>query len=166
MPVMAASLLMRLEKMPRTMMGKKDAVAMLKARATVSMTKLGGLMPKYMPIPMANTAQSRARRSSWVSERLGANCRLTRSWEIAVEMTRMSPAAVESAAASPPAATRAMTQLGSCVISGTARNMISLSKVSSFWAPARYWIVPFPLRSWKVIRPMDSQVLNQEGTFS
>ena len=44
-----------------------------------------------------------------------------------VNVTVTDPAAVDSAAASPPAATRAITQLGSLAISGLARTMMSLS---------------------------------------
>ena len=43
------------------------------------------------------------------------------------EITRSKPAAVESAAASPPAATRAITQPGNFAISGFAKTIISLS---------------------------------------
>ena len=58
---------------------------------------------------------------------LGAIMPLIRSWEMAEEMASNSPAAVERAAARPPAATRAMTQLGRWAISGLARTMMSLS---------------------------------------
>ncbi|GIR87745.1 MAG: hypothetical protein CM15mP86_12040 [Gammaproteobacteria bacterium] len=42
-------------------------------------------------------------------------------------MTSNNPAAVDRAAAKPPAATRAITHPGSCAISGLARTIISLS---------------------------------------
>ena len=57
---------------------------------------------------------------------------LSRSWEIDEEMTSSSPAAVESAAARPPAATSAITQFGSSAISGFASTMMSRSTDSSF----------------------------------
>ena len=44
-----------------------------------------------------------------------------------VEMTSNNPAAVESAAASPPAATRAITQSGKFAISGFANTIMSRS---------------------------------------
>ncbi len=47
-------------------------------------------------------------------------------------LTSNRPAAVESAAANPPAATKATTQLGKPAISGFAKTMISLSMVNSF----------------------------------
>jgi len=49
---------------------------------------------------------------------LGAKTPFTRSCETAEEMAISRPAAVDSAAARPPAATSAMTQLGSSAISG------------------------------------------------
>ena len=71
--------------------------------------------------------EMRPARSSDFSEMLGAIMPLIRSWEMAEEMASKRPAAVERAAARPPAATRAMTQLGSLAISGLARTMMSLS---------------------------------------
>ncbi|MCY1309641.1 hypothetical protein D9M68_988040 [compost metagenome] len=56
---------------------------------------------------------------------------LIRSWEMAEEMASSRPAAVDSAAARPPAATRAITQLGSNAISGLASTMMSAFTVSS-----------------------------------
>ena len=50
MPAMAPSLEARFQKMPSTMMGKKDDEASPKARATTWATKPGGLMPKYPAI--------------------------------------------------------------------------------------------------------------------
>ena len=55
----------------------------------------------------------------------------SRSCEIAEEMTSSRPAAVDSAAASPPAATSAMTHAGSLAISGFASTMMSRSMVIS-----------------------------------
>ena len=54
---------------------------------------------------------------------------LRRSCEIAEEIARRSPAAVESAAANPPATTRAITHPGRLAISGLASTMMSLSTV-------------------------------------
>ena len=50
-------------------------------------------------------------------------------------MTSSSPEAVDRAAASPPAATRAMTQAGRSAISGLARTMMSRSTYSSLALP-------------------------------
>ena len=47
------------------------------------------------------------------------------------EITNNSPAAVDKAAARPPAATRAITQFGYFAISGFAKTIISLSTISS-----------------------------------
>ena len=57
---------------------------------------------------------------------------LTRSFETEVEITSNSPAAVDSAAAKAPAATKAITQAGKFAISGFARTIISLSINNSF----------------------------------
>ena len=86
-----------------------------------------------------------------------------------VEITRSSPAAVDSAAARPPAATRATTQLGNPAISGFARTMMSRSMVSSFAVSLcgpRYWTAPSPLWSSHFTRPVSSQLVNQVGTSS
>lgn len=45
-PTIAPSLLIRVEKMPMIITGKKDAAAKPKAKATTSATKPGGLIPK------------------------------------------------------------------------------------------------------------------------
>ena len=50
-----------------------------------------------------------------------------KSCEIEAEITSNKPAAVDSAAARAPAATRAMTQFGNFAISGFAKTIISLS---------------------------------------
>ena len=62
---------------------------------------------------------------------LGANTPLTRSCDTAEEIAISKPAAVDSAAAKPPAATSAITQLGSSAISGLAITMMSGFTVSS-----------------------------------
>src|SRR5690606_28547748 len=124
-PAMAPSRFMRLEKMPMTMAGKKEAAAKPKARATTEATKPGGWIPKYPATITAKREENRAIQSSFLSEMAGANCFLIRSWEIEVEITNRSPAAVDRAAARPPAATRAITQLGRLAISGLARTMMS-----------------------------------------
>jgi len=54
-------------------------------------------------------------------EILGITIFLSRSCDTAEEITNSKPVAVESAAASAPAANRAITQLGSCSISGFAK---------------------------------------------
>ena len=62
---------------------------------------------------------------------------------IAVEITNSNPAAVESAAANPPAATKATTQLGKPAISGFAKTIISLSMVNSFFTLSFWYrIIP------------------------
>ena len=58
------------------------------------------------------------------------NMPLSRSWEIAEAIASSRPAAVDSAAASPPAATSAITQLGSLAISGLASTMMSRSTLT------------------------------------
>jgi hypothetical protein len=82
---------------------------------------------------------------------------------------------VESAAASPPAATSPMTQSGSWAISGLASTMMSLSMVSSLatGSPApstrlgpEYWMTPSPFTSSNWISPVSSQVVNHAGTSS
>ena len=55
----------------------------------------------------------------------------SKSCETAAERVINSPAAVESAAATPPAATKAITQKGNFAISGLARTIISLSIYTS-----------------------------------
>jgi len=114
------------------MAGKKEAAASPKASATVAATKSGGLIPKYPAIITAATAERRAAMSSPRSEISGFICFLMRSCEMEVEITSNRPAAVDKAAARPPAATRAITQLGNLAISGFARTVISGSTVSSF----------------------------------
>ena len=59
------------------------------------------------------------------------NTFLTRSCETADEIAISRPAAVDSAAARPPAATSAITQLGSSAISGLASTMMSALTSSS-----------------------------------
>ncbi|MNT86039.1 hypothetical protein D3C72_2262810 [compost metagenome] len=61
----------------------------------------------------------------------GVSAPFIRSCEIEDEMTSSRPAAVESAAAIPPAATSAITQFGRLAISGLASTMMSLLTVSS-----------------------------------
>ena len=88
-------------------------------------------MPKYPARLTAAVAAMRAAINSPFSEMLGITIFLRRSCDIADEITSNSPAAVDSAAASAPAANRAITQFGSCAISGLASTMISASTVSS-----------------------------------
>src|SRR5690606_37070003 len=126
-PAMAPSLFMRFEKMPMSIAGKKEAAAKPKAKATTEATKPGGWIPKYPATSTARSAENRAIHNSFLSEMAGANCFLIRSWEIEVEITNNRPAAVERAAANPPAATRATTQLGRLAISGLANTMMSRS---------------------------------------
>jgi hypothetical protein len=78
----------------------------------------------------------RARRSARRARDRGRRLRFSRSWLTAVEITSSSPAAVDSAAASPPAATSPTTQFGSPAISGFASTMMSRS-TSARCAPVR-----------------------------
>ena len=114
------------------MAGKKDAAASPKASATTAATNPGGLMPKYPAITTATVAAPLAAHSSLFSEILGLKTFLIKSCDTEAEITNNSPAAVLSAAAKPPAATRAITQAGRLAISGLARTIISLSTVNSF----------------------------------
>ena len=80
---------------------------------------------------IATAAAIRAYISSCRSEMLGISVFFSRSWLIEVEMTSSSPAAVDNAAARPPAATSAITQPGSLAISGLASTMMSRSTYTS-----------------------------------
>ena len=126
-PAMAPSLFMRLEKIPIKITGKNDEAASPKANATTCATNPGGWIPKYPAMTIARAADIRAKRSSCLSVIFFKNIFFNRSWEIDVEMTSSKPAAVERAAASPPAATKAITQFGRPAISGFARTMMSRS---------------------------------------
>ena len=112
--------------------GKKEAAANPKANATVAATKSGGLMPKYPAIHTATTADNLAIISSPLSDIVGLSCFLIRSCEMEVDITKSKPAAVDRAAASPPAATRAITQFGRLAISGFAKTVMSGSTFNSF----------------------------------
>ncbi len=103
----------------------------------------------------------------------GRRARFRRSWLTADETTSSSPAAVERAAARPPAATSPTTHVGRPEISGFASTMMSRSICSSLGigAPApstaagpTYWIRPSPLWSSKVMSPVPSQLVNHSGT--
>ena len=67
---------------------------------------------------MANAADTLAKNNSCLSVMSFKNIFFSKSCETDVEITSNNPAAVESAAASPPAATKAMTQFGKPAISG------------------------------------------------
>ncbi len=122
---------MRVEKMPIISAGKIVAAASPKASATVCAAKPGGLSPSQVATTIATAIEIRAASSSPRSEMPGLICALMRSWLMAEEMASKSPAAVESAAARPPAAISAITQPGSCAISGLASTRMSLLTVSS-----------------------------------
>ena len=117
--------------MPKIIAGKNEAAANPKANATTAATKPGGLMPKYPATLTAPTADRRAKISSCFSVMLGLKTFLIKSCETEDEMTNNSPAAVERAAANPPAATSAITHAGRFAISGLASTIISRSTVSS-----------------------------------
>ena len=77
-------------------------------------------------------------------------------------MTRSKPAAVERAAAIAPAARRAITQFGSCAISGLANTIMSLSIVNSLSCSSpKYWIILSSFLSSYVKSPVSSHFLNQ-----
>ena len=89
------------------------------------------------PRAMAPAMAIRLAINSFFSEIPGAIIPLIKSWEIAEEIASKRPAAVDSAAARPPAATRAITQLGSFAISGLASTMMSRSTLTiSFSSPS------------------------------
>src|SRR5690554_2438386 len=106
--------------------GKKEAAARPKAKATTSATNPGGLTPKYPAIPTAAAAAILAIHNSLFSVIVGIKV-LHKSLDTAVDITNNRPAAVDRAAANPPAATNPTTQLGSRAISGAANTIISLS---------------------------------------
>ena len=76
---MTPSLLIRFEKIPNKIAGKKEDAARPKARATVAATKPGGLTPKYPAMQTAAGAAQRAAISSPRSEILGTNIFLSKS---------------------------------------------------------------------------------------
>ena len=110
--------------------------------------------------------------SSPFSEMVGAIMPLIRSWEMAEEMARSRPAAVDRAAARPPAPTRPTTQLGSLAISGLANTMMSWSILTSLalfgssHLPGRICMMPSPFLSFQPTSPVFSQFLNQEGALT
>ena len=78
-------------------------------------------------------------------------------------MTSRRPAAVESAAARPPAATNPTTHAGSSAISGLASTMMSRSMTSSAPGPSLYWMRPSPFWSVNRMSPVAAQFRNQSG---
>ena len=169
MPLMAPALFIRLEKIPMTIAGKNELAASPKANATTCPTNPGGLMPKYPAIQTATPAAMRAAVNSCFSDNPRAMLPLSKSCATAVEITNNRPAAVDNAAANPPAATNPTTQFGSFAISGFANTMMSGSIVSSFatsdFSP-RYWMRPSPFKSLNSINSVASQFLNHSGTSS
>ena len=121
-----------LEKIPNIIAGKRELAAIPNASATVPAANPGGSKPKYPAKRIEIAIDIFPINSSVFSERSGLNTFFTKSWETAEEIARSRPAAVERAAAIPPAAINAMTQLGRFAISGFARTMISAFTVSSF----------------------------------
>jgi hypothetical protein len=87
--------------------------------------------------------------SSFFSLMFGAKTPLTRSCETAAEMAISRPAAVDRAAARPPAATSAITQFGSSAISGLASTMMSALTVSSL--PFQPALQPWPWHPFLVL---------------
>ena len=131
MPAVAPVLLMRLEKIPIIKAGKMEAPAIPKASATTCAAKPGGLIPSQVATTMATVIDTRAAISSPFSLMLGLRVFLIKSCEMAEEMANSKPAAVDKAAAKPPAAIRPITQLGRLAISGLASTKMSLLTVSS-----------------------------------
>ena len=131
MPLIAPRRFILLLKMPITRTGKKDEAAKPKAKATTSATKPGGWMPNHPARHTAKPALIRAARSSSRSLMSGFRQRFKRSCDTADDTTSSKPAAVDKAAARPPAATKAITQLGKPAISGFASTIMSLWTVNS-----------------------------------
>src|SRR5690606_22616354 len=98
--------------MPNIMAGKNDAAAKPNARATTAATNPGGLIPKYPATTTAKVADIRAAHNSPFSVIFGQTIFFNKSCETEEEITSSNPAAVDNAAASPPAATNAITQSG------------------------------------------------------
>ena len=107
--------------MPRIIAGKKEDAASPKANATTSATNPGGFNPANPAATTATAIEILAAHNSPFSEMLGFIFFLRRSWEIEVEITRSKPAAVERAAAKPPATISPITHGGKLAISGFAR---------------------------------------------
>ena len=95
-------------------------------------TKPGGLMPKYPATNTAKKDETRAISNSFFCDMSGIRIFLIRSLETEVDITSNRPAAVDRAAAKPPAATRAMIHAGKFAISGLAKTIMSLSIINSF----------------------------------
>src|SRR5690606_41239513 len=119
-----------LVKIPQMNTGQDAAAASPKAKATTSATPPGGSTPTSPAIPTAAPAAIRAIHNSRFSFIEGIKV-LQRSRDTAVDITSKSPAAVDSAAAKPPAATNPTTQLGNRAISGAASTIMSLSMTIS-----------------------------------
>ena len=85
---------------------------------------------------MAPAMASRLAMSSCFSLMSGLYTPFSKSCEMALDIASSKPAAVDKAAASPPAATSAMTQLGSRAISGFASTMMSGSTLVISLLPA------------------------------
>jgi hypothetical protein len=154
------------------MAGKMVEAAIPKARATVPAAKPGGFRPSQ-PATMATAMAILPAISSPFSLMSGMMAPLIRSCDTADEMASSRPAAVDSAAARPPAATSAITQLGSSAISGLASTMMSAFTVSSLpFQPAASALALARLRSWwLVVVVLDAAVavlvfeLQQAGLF-
>ena len=76
---------------------------------------------------MASVITIRPVSNSFFSDKLGVNTPFIKSWEMDDDIASSKPAAVDSAAAKPPAATNAITQLGKLAIAGLASTIMSLS---------------------------------------
>ena len=119
-----------MEKMPIMIAGNSELAARPKAKATVWAANPGGFMPSQVATTIANAIDTRAASSSPFSVISGLNVFLIRSWLTADEIASSRPAAVDSAAARPPAAIRAITQPGRPAISGFASTRMSWLKVT------------------------------------
>ena len=120
-PDKAPCLFIFLSKIPKIIAGKKDEAAKPNASATTSATKPGGFNPARPAATTATAIEILAAHNSPFSEIFGLIFFFKRSCEIDVEITRSKPAAVESAAANPPATINPITHAGKLAISGFAK---------------------------------------------
>src|SRR5690606_14941309 len=104
MPAIAPAEFILVEKMPIMIAGNSELAASPKANATVWAANPGGFMPSQVATTIAAAIDTRAASNSPFSVMLGLKVRLIRSWLTAEEIASSRPAAVDNAAARPPAA--------------------------------------------------------------
>ena len=110
MPATAPAEFMDFEKIPIMIVGNSDAAARPNAMATTCAAKPGGFRPSSVAIRMATAIETRAASISPFSEMFGLSTDLIRSCDTADEIASNRPAAVDRAAARPPAAISAIEQ--------------------------------------------------------